>query len=297
MRKPFKQDFRLTQGWGVNESSYRRFGLKGHNGTDWALPTGTEVLAPHNGKVLEVADEGGDGYGKYIKIESATEGSLVAHLKSSSVRVGQEVKEGDLLGLSNNTGNSTGPHLHWGYFRIPRNRQDGFGGYIDPFPYIKAVSPEKSVTLDSATFEMLVTKATERDDVLLPKITQLEKDILEVKTHRDESDKAIITLNSKISALNEAMGQDAVNDKDILLHAKELEEQKDLANGELAGISFNLGIHQYDYKAVLGAIESLRKPKEEIIRYYDPILNEFWKNLIKGRKTKSILDKFWNWIR
>lgn len=135
MRKPFNGEYRLTQEWGVNPDVYKQFNLKGHNGTDWGLPNGTEVVAPHNGKVLEVAFDS-TGYGNYIKIESGLEGSVLAHLQSFKVKVGDTVNEGQVVALSDNTGFSTGAHLHWGYYRIPRNRQDGFLGFINPFPYL-----------------------------------------------------------------------------------------------------------------------------------------------------------------
>lgn len=136
MRKPFHQNWTLTQGFGQNPSSYARFNLKGHNGLDYALPSGTDVLAPHSGKVVEVAFDA-PGYGLYIKIENSKEGSVLAHLKDNLVSIGAIVTEGQLIAHSGNTGNSTGPHLHWGYYLIPRNRQNGYGGFIDQFPILK----------------------------------------------------------------------------------------------------------------------------------------------------------------
>ena len=283
MSKPFSKDYALTQGWGVNEPSYRRFGLKGHNGTDWALPNGTQVLAPHDGKVLEVADEGNDGYGKYIKIESSIEGSLVAHLKEQKVKVGDQVKEGSLLGLSNSTGNSTGPHLHWGYYRIPRNRADGYAGYIDPFPYIKDVSPVKSVTLDSVTFERLVTKSTQYDEIQ-PKYQAIEKEVGDLKNELNDRQNAINTLNLKISDLNQAMEADAVEDHDMGVKILEYERKITELNNEIARIK-----------------EEKTVPIEPVIEHYEEIIEGFWPNLFRGRRTKSIIkrvsDKLWKWFR
>lgn len=144
MRRPFIGDFPVTQTWGVNEQNYVQFGLKGHNGIDYGLPTGTVIIAPHSGKVIEVAYDQ-YGYGNYIKIENDVEGSILAHLQQQDVSVGQEVKEGDRIGLSNNSGNSTGPHLHWGYFRKPRDKADGFSGTINPFPYLNENAHDEPV--------------------------------------------------------------------------------------------------------------------------------------------------------
>jgi len=130
MKNPFKGDFRITQVFGVNPESYAKFGLRGHNGIDYALPLGTPVLAPHEGTVLEARYDA-KGYGWYIKIENNKEGSVLAHFKTLKVKVGDKVSEGQLVGYSGNSGNSTGPHLHWGYYAFPRNRQNGYGGFID----------------------------------------------------------------------------------------------------------------------------------------------------------------------
>ena len=142
---PFKGTFTLTQEFGENPAMYAQFGMKGHNGLDYGLPTKTQVTAPHDGKVIETASDP-TGYGNYIKIENAKEGSVMAHLASFQVKVGDNVSEGQPIGLSDNTGNSTGPHLHWGYYLFPRNRQNGYAGFINQLPLI--ATPQTD-TLDS----------------------------------------------------------------------------------------------------------------------------------------------------
>lgn len=146
MRKPFNGDYILTQGFGVNPSSYKQFGINGHDGLDYALPMGTPVLAPHAGTVIESSFDP-SGYGNYVKIENDVEGSVLAHLSGISVAPGFQVKEGDLIGLSGNSGNvfplptadnpNNGAHLHWGYFPKPRDRQNGFDGFIDQLPLLQ----------------------------------------------------------------------------------------------------------------------------------------------------------------
>ena len=140
MIKPFKGEFPITQTWGndlvINGVHiYAQYGLKGHNGVDYGTPTGTPILAPHDGKVIEAAFDQ-YGYGMYVKIENDKEGSILAHLKSFNVNPGDVLTEGTQIGISDNTGNSTGPHLHWGYFRKPRNKSDGYSGTTDPAPYL-----------------------------------------------------------------------------------------------------------------------------------------------------------------
>jgi len=145
MRKPFEGNFPISQTFGnklflknakdIEYDVYAQWGLNGHNGIDYACPSGTPILAPHHGTVIEANFDSG-GYGNYIKIENDNEGSVLAHLDSIRVQIGFEVKEGDIIGISDNTGASTGPHLHWGYFQKPRNRQNGFDGYMDQLPIL-----------------------------------------------------------------------------------------------------------------------------------------------------------------
>lgn len=145
MRKPYDGEYALTQGFGVNPENYARFLVKqpdgttapmrGHNGLDFKIPSGTTIKAPFNGKVVESYFDK-DGYGNYIKIENETEGIVMAHMERILVAVGAEVKEGEPVAISDNTGYSTGPHLHIGYYRMPRDRANGYGGFIDPTPYI-----------------------------------------------------------------------------------------------------------------------------------------------------------------
>lgn len=131
MRLPFSGSYPLTQGFGGGD--YSQFGLKGHDGLDYGLPTGTQVLAPHDGTVYSSYDAG--GYGNFIFITGSQYQSVVAHLQKFVVASGT-VKEGQLIAYSDNTGNSTAPHLHWGVRPIPYNSANGYAGYIDQRPLL-----------------------------------------------------------------------------------------------------------------------------------------------------------------
>jgi len=127
----------VTQKWGVNPQVYSQFGLKGHNGTDYRLfdesgkrATTALLYAPHDGKVIEARNDP-KGYGLYLKIENDKQGSILGHLESFNVKVGQKVNTGQLIGVCDNTGFSTGSHLHWGYYPIPRDKSNGYSGTID----------------------------------------------------------------------------------------------------------------------------------------------------------------------
>lgn len=162
MRKPFSEDFVTTQKFGENPDMYEQFGLLGHNGIDFGLPTGTKVLAPHAGKIIEATLDP-QGYGLYLKIENDKEGSVLAHLREFRVGVGDIVLENQLVGYSDNSGNSTGPHLHWGYYLFPRDRQNGYAGFINQESLI--TNSGVTVAVEDAIFKELVRKSTITDRV------------------------------------------------------------------------------------------------------------------------------------
>ena len=113
MASPVPSKFKIT-------TVYRRPGKHWscgyHTGVDFAVPTGTPIFAAKDGKVLE-AKSGvtwGGSYGTAIVIDHG-DGirAVYAHLSKLEVKTGQQVTEGQQIGLSGNTGNSTGPHLHF----------------------------------------------------------------------------------------------------------------------------------------------------------------------------------------
>lgn len=103
----------VSQWYGENPENYARFGLRGHNGIDYAVPVGTPVRAVADGVVAMVDED--VSYGRYVRVwhEALRLHSFYAHLSEQRVLVGQRVRAGELVALSGNTGNSTGPHLHY----------------------------------------------------------------------------------------------------------------------------------------------------------------------------------------
>jgi murein DD-endopeptidase MepM/ murein hydrolase activator NlpD len=85
---------------------------KGHVALDYGVPVGTNVKTTMDGKVT-YAGWNNEGYGNLVIVENGGYKTYYAHLSSIPVKVGQMVDEGDVIGLSGNTGNSTGPHLHY----------------------------------------------------------------------------------------------------------------------------------------------------------------------------------------
>lgn len=93
----------------------RSQGLHGHNAVDYSMPTGSSLYAAASGIVIISKSYGyNGGYGEYVAIQhpNGTE-TVYGHMSNPIVTVGQTVTQGELIGLSGNTGNSTGPHLHF----------------------------------------------------------------------------------------------------------------------------------------------------------------------------------------
>ena len=92
---------------------------RNHHGVDIAAPLGTPVVASADG-IAKVAVNPG-GYGNFVELTHAGGiRTIYGHLSSTSVKTGQQVKQGQEIGRCGSTGRSTGPHLHW---QIMKNGQ------------------------------------------------------------------------------------------------------------------------------------------------------------------------------
>lgn len=101
----------LTSGYGMRDHPILRRRAR-HNGVDLAAPRGTPVYATADG-MIEMARYYGS-YGNYVQIGHGGDlETRYAHLSSYTVRQGDQVHKGDLIGYVGTTGRSTGPHLHY----------------------------------------------------------------------------------------------------------------------------------------------------------------------------------------
>jgi murein DD-endopeptidase MepM/ murein hydrolase activator NlpD len=99
-----------------------------HSGTDLGAPTGTPVVAALAGQVSVANFLGGYGLAVVLQHEKATKETLYGHLSEILVKQGEEVKQGEVIGLVGSTGLSTGPHLH---FEIRKLTAEGWAN-LDP---------------------------------------------------------------------------------------------------------------------------------------------------------------------
>jgi murein DD-endopeptidase MepM/ murein hydrolase activator NlpD len=103
---------RIASGYGRRIDPYYKK-PKFHYGVDFSAPQGTPIYATGNGQVVKVK-KSKRGFGNHVIIDHGYGyESLYAHMQKHTVRKGQTVKRGDIIGYVGNTGKSTAPHLHY----------------------------------------------------------------------------------------------------------------------------------------------------------------------------------------
>jgi murein DD-endopeptidase MepM/ murein hydrolase activator NlpD len=112
---------RITQKFGKTGDSGRLYRSGTHNGIDFGISTGSSVYSTLSGVVEGTGNTdaylGCLSYGKWVLVRHNNGlSTLYAHLSLINVSTGQEVKTGQVIGFSGNTGYSTGPHLHLSLF-------------------------------------------------------------------------------------------------------------------------------------------------------------------------------------
>lgn len=98
----------------ISHNGISRGVSRGHPGIDYRANIGTAVYAAASGRIIETSSGWSGGYGNEVIIDHGSGRiSRYAHLSSIRVSAGQTVAQGQVVGLSGNTGWSTGPHLHF----------------------------------------------------------------------------------------------------------------------------------------------------------------------------------------
>ena len=116
---------RISSRYNLNRRiKYYGFKLRPHRGTDFAAPVGTPILATADGVVTKSERRGGNG--NYVKIQhNGTYETQYLHMKARNVKTGQRVSQGDVIGWIGMTGNTSGPHVCYRYWKN--------GKEVDPF--------------------------------------------------------------------------------------------------------------------------------------------------------------------
>jgi len=122
----------VSQWFGEHPDWYKKYGLYAHNGIDYAVASGTQVLAAHGGTIYIGNDP--SGYGLWVRIVGSSFQTIYGHNSKFLFAAGDKVELGQPIALSGNTGNSTGPHVHFS-IKVNGMRNPGYANWIDPVPF------------------------------------------------------------------------------------------------------------------------------------------------------------------
>jgi murein DD-endopeptidase MepM/ murein hydrolase activator NlpD len=127
-RKPVVGEVEFTSGFGVRSDPFLGRPAM-HTGLDFRAASGDPVRATANGKVVSSGWSG--GYGRMVEVDHGNGLSTrYGHLSEINVRVGDQIRIGQVIGAVGSTGRSTGPHLHY------ETRIDGDA--VDPQKFLRA---------------------------------------------------------------------------------------------------------------------------------------------------------------
>lgn len=157
LRSPIKFQYRVSSRYNLR----RRIALYGnrvrpHKGTDFAAKVGTPIMATASGTVTESRRRGGNG--NYVKIRhNGTYTTQYLHMRRRKVRVGQYVRQGQIIGTVGMTGNTSGPHVCYRFWKNGRQ--------VDPFRQkLPSAKPLKK-SLKPAYLEYIRTLRIQLDNI------------------------------------------------------------------------------------------------------------------------------------
>ncbi len=239
------EPFELTQLFGVNPDSYRRFGLAGHNGWDLRTkfsdtPQGhRNILASWFSEFYSRGDEGNDGFGKYfeviVKLKSTWK---LTYAHCLSIESFSKKNEGEIMAISNSTGNSTGDHLHITVKRgslnngkfVSENYNNGYFGAVNPQEFFDELREFKKTAATQPTSPQITTQTK------IPQVYDWE-----VQKIRSEIDR-IPGLENDLTnerKTNERLDEDLTKAVEIAKELDEIAKQK-RPKSALGGLLYDL---------------------------------------------------------
>ncbi len=121
LKAPLKFNaYRISSRYNLNRKiAFYGNKTRAHKGTDYAAPVGTPIIATADGIVTEATRKGGNGI--YAKIKhNGTYSTQYLHMRKLNVKAGQRVRQGDVIGWIGMTGNTSGPHVCYRFWKNGR---------------------------------------------------------------------------------------------------------------------------------------------------------------------------------
>ncbi|MBS9774572.1 MAG: peptidoglycan DD-metalloendopeptidase family protein [Tenacibaculum sp.] len=159
LKSPIKFQYRISSRYNLR----RRIKLYGnrvrpHKGTDFAAPYGTPIMTTANGTVVESRRKGGNG--NYVKVRhNSTYSTQYLHMKRRKVKVGDYVKQGDIIGWVGMTGNTSGPHVCYRFWKNGRQ--------VDPFKQKLPTAKPMDKNIKPKFFEFIKPIKQELDSIII----------------------------------------------------------------------------------------------------------------------------------
>jgi hypothetical protein len=308
------EPFELTQGFGDNYESYKQFGLKGHNGWDIKTkypdtPQGfRDILASCYMQFYRQGFEGDKvGYGLFFETVAqlySTWKLTFAHCKS--VHSFTSKNEGESMGISDNTGNSTGSHLHLTVKRIKivngqhqvQDYNNGYFGAVNPQEFFDEVrkwkkekgstqppKQEVTMTISEQLYGQLVDGASTRKDLALWIKNELGGQGFDDpdKTPLDKFKSYINGLRSRITDLENQLSDKI---KELAIANTEIKNQKDKVANVEAECQRKLDIEKARYDKLKETVPDTSK----LEGYYKGQISELQDKLREAQKNTGLKD-------
>ncbi len=198
LKSPIKFKYRISSRYNLKRK-IKLYGnkVRPHRGTDFAAAYGTPIMTTASGTVIESARRGGNG--NYVKIRhNSTYTTQYLHMKRRKVRVGDYVKQGEVIGWVGMTGNTSGPHV---CYRFWKN-----GKQVDPFRQkLPSAKPMKEA-LKPHYFKFITPIQRELDSI---PVSLQKEEILEInettERKRNDTTKDKPNKNDSLEKTNKAL--------------------------------------------------------------------------------------------
>jgi len=147
LKAPLKFSSRVSSRYNLRRRiKHYGYRVKAHRGTDFPSPIGTPIIATANGRVIESRYRGGNG--NYVKIKhNNIYSTQYLHMKKRKVKVGDVVKQGDVIGWIGMTGSTGGPHVCYRFWK--------HGKQVDPFRQKLPAAAPMDEKIKPAFFEFI----------------------------------------------------------------------------------------------------------------------------------------------
>ena len=170
LKAPIKFQYRISSRYNLRRKiAYYGNKIRPHRGTDFAANIGTPIIATASGTVTKSEKRGGNG--NYVKLKhNSIYSTQYLHMKRRKVKVGEYVKQGEVIGWVGMTGNTGGPHVCYRFWKNGRE--------VDPFkqklpaaePLKKSLKPKFLEFMKPLKYQLENKELQVKEPVVIDKI-------------------------------------------------------------------------------------------------------------------------------